>query len=184
MTTTSSSSSSTTGRRLSRPLFSRAKPKTGLTVRDAMRTELQTAAPDTDLATIARFMWERDCGIIPIVTAERRLVGVITDRDICIAAATKGRAPAYIRAQELLSAPVVTCSPDDDCHAALTLLCERQLRRLPVVDADGQLVGIVSLIDFIRIAQGLRGAKGLYPSYEEIVSTLKSIGETRVFAAA
>lgn len=149
-----------------------------------MRTEVQIAGPDTDLATIARFMWERDCGMIPIVTVDRRLVGVVTDRDICIAAATKGRAPAYIRAHELLHAPVVTCGPDDDCHAALTLLCERQLRRLPVVDPDGQLVGIVSLIDFIRIAQGLRGAKGLYPSYEEIVSTLKAVGETRIVVAA
>ncbi len=103
-------------------------------------------AEDT-LNTAAQIMWENDCGCVPVVDAERRVIGMLTDRDVCMAAYTQGEALRDLRVSSAMSKKVHSCTPEDTLSAAEELLQEEQIRRLPVVDTDCRLVGIISLND-------------------------------------
>jgi len=94
-------------------------------------------------------MWEGDCGAVPVVTEDRKVIGMITDRDICIAAATRSKPPAEIRAGEVISTNhgVHAVKPDDDVRVALRTMRKHKVRRLPVVDREQRLAGIVSIND-------------------------------------
>lgn len=120
-------------------------------VRDVMTTEVGYCQPEAALTQAAEIMWQRDCGAVPVTDGNQRVVGIITDRDICFAAMTKNRAPGEIKISEIIGENKVrTCSPGDDVETALKTMKRRQLRRLPVVNKDGVLVGILSLADLIR----------------------------------
>jgi len=110
---------------------------------------VKTVSSDTDLAVVARLMWEGDCGAVPVVTEDRKVIGMITDRDICIAAATRSKPPAEIRAGEVISTNhgVHAVKPDDDVRVALRTMRKHKVRRLPVVDREQRLAGIVSIND-------------------------------------
>ena len=88
-------------------------------VRDVMTSDVETCRPDTDLAAVVRMMWDRDCGFIPVVDDAGALRGVLTDRDICIASATRRVLPEYMTAHQAMTHPVHACSPDDDIVDAL-----------------------------------------------------------------
>ena len=121
-------------------------------VRDCMTTEVGYCQPDAMLTQAAEIMWQRDCGIVPVVDENQRVVGMITDRDICFAVVTKNRLPNEIKISEVINGKVRSCSPGDNVEDALRIMKRKQLRRLPVVNADGVLVGILSLADLIRNA--------------------------------
>ena len=140
-------------------------------VRDLMTTDVRTCRPETNLAEAVRDMWDGDCGVLPVVNDEGRVVGVLTDRDICIAVATRGRPADHIAVHEVASGHVYTCLPDDDVAAALQTMKLHKIRRLPVIDADGHIHGIVSLNDVVTHT----GAA----SATDVVSTLASICERR-----
>ena len=140
-------------------------------VREMMTSDVRTCRPETNLAEAVRDMWEGDCGALPIVNDEGRVTGVITDRDICIAVATKGRSADRIAVREVDHGHAYTCLPDDDATAALQMMKVHKVRRLPVVDADGHLRGILSLNDVVTHA----GAA----TPTDVVSTLASICEHR-----
>ena len=143
-------------------------------VREIMTTPVAVCAPEVDVATVAQAMWERDCGIVPIVDAEDKVVGVVTDRDICIALATRGRRAGDLRARELLTGRLFTCSPDDSVQAALATMRDAKVRRLAVVDASGVLKGVLSVNDAILHARNVRGSwSGV--SYEQMMAALKGI---------
>jgi CBS domain-containing protein len=110
---------------------------------------VKTVSSDTDLAVVARLMWEGDCGAVPVVTDDRKVIGMITDRDICIAAATRSKPPAEIRVGEVISTNhgVHAVKPDDDVRVALRTMRKHKVRRLPVVDREQRLAGIVSIND-------------------------------------
>lgn len=116
-------------------------------VKDLMTTDVKRCSPETNLAAVARIMWEGDCGAVPVIDERDHVVGVITDRDICIAAATRPRTEGEIPAKELISNALYTCAPGDDVRAALETMKARKVRRLPVVEQGGRLVGIVSIHD-------------------------------------
>jgi len=116
-------------------------------VKELMTTDVKRCSPDTNLAAAARIMWEGDCGAVPVTDESDRVVGVITDRDICIAAATRPGTEAEIPAKEVISKALFTCAPGDDVRAALETMKTRKVRRLPVVEPGGRLVGIVSIHD-------------------------------------
>ena len=119
-----------------------------MTVRDLKTSNVKTVSPDTDLAVVARLMWEGDCGAVPVVTDDRKVIGMITDRDICIASATRARPPAEIRAGEVITNHGVhAVKPDDDVRVAMRTMRKHKVRRLPVVDRDQRLAGIVSIND-------------------------------------
>jgi len=126
-------------------------------VKDLMTTDVKRCSLETNLAAAAKIMWEGDCGVVPVTDERDHVVGVITDRDICIAAATRPRTEGEIPAKELISKALYTCAPDDDVRAALETMKVRRVRRLPVVERGGRLVGIVSIHD-IAVQSRSRGA--------------------------
>lgn len=126
-------------------------------VKDLMTTDVKRCSRETNLAEAARIMWEGDCGAVPVTDERDHVVGVITDRDICIAAATRPRTEGEISVNDVISEKLYTCAPGDDVRAALETMKARKVRRLPVVDAGGRLVGIVSIHD-IALQSRSRGA--------------------------
>jgi CBS domain-containing protein len=139
-------------------------------VRDVMTSDVEACRLETDLAAVAKMMWDRDCGFIPVVDAAGALRGVVTDRDICIASATRRLLPEYMSASQVMTHPVHSCLPDDDIGAALEAMKRFRVRRLPVVDLKGAVKGVISMNDVV-----LTGEQGLGPSPKEIVSTLAAI---------
>jgi CBS domain-containing protein len=120
-----------------------------MTVRELQTSNVKTVTPDTDLAVVAKLMWDGDCGAVPVITADRKVIGMITDRDICIAAATRSKPPAEIRAGDVIggNGGVHAVKPDDDVRVALRTMRKHRVRRLPVVDQQQQLAGILSIND-------------------------------------
>jgi CBS domain-containing protein len=120
-----------------------------MTVRELQTSNVRSVGPDTDLASVAKLMWDGDCGAVPVVNEERKVLGMITDRDICIASATRSRPPAEIRAGEVIPTNhgVHAVKPDDDVRVALRTMRKHRVRRLPVVDQQQRLTGILSIND-------------------------------------
>jgi CBS domain-containing protein len=117
-------------------------------VKDIMTKDVQYCTPDTTLAEAAHLMWEADCGILPVVD-DGALDGVITDRDMYIALATKNARASQLKAGAIATKTVLICAPDDDVHAALSTMKEARVRRLPVVAGDKTLTGILSMNDIV-----------------------------------
>jgi len=142
-------------------------------VQDVMTYSVQTCRPESNLADAAMRMWRNDCGVLPVVADGAKVVGMITDRDICMAAATKHRDPANIRVKEVISGKVYGCSPDTDIHEALKIMQQKQVRRLPIISAeDGKLAGILSMNDVALRAKAERKAE---LSAEDVENTLRAI---------
>lgn len=108
--------------------------------------------PDDTLATAAKKMWQDDCGVVPVVDGENRLVGIITDRDICMAAFTRGEPLTAIPVHSAMAKQVYSCRPEDSIEAAQRVMSEKQIRRLAVVDESGHAIGVLSLNDLAREA--------------------------------
>jgi CBS domain-containing protein len=123
-------------------------------VKEIMSSEPRTCSPDTSLAAAAALILDGDCGILPVVH-DGRLVGVVTDRDMYIAVATRDRRASEITVGEVAQAPVYTCSPDDDVNGALNAMKQHCVRRLPVEGFGGTVMGIVSVSDIV-LASGSR----------------------------
>lgn len=145
-----------------------------MTARDLMSTPPHTCQPTTDLAAVAHIMWDHDCGLVPVIDAAGHLAGVVTDRDICIAAATRRTLAERIAAAQVMREPVQTCLPDDDVSSVLATMRQHQIRRVPVVDAAGQVLGIVAMNDIVRAA----GRKG-GPAPGAVVDALAGICSPR-----
>jgi CBS domain-containing protein len=119
-----------------------------MTVSELQTSNVKTVGPDTDLAVVAKLMWDGDCGAVPVVNDERKVIGMITDRDICIAAATRSKPPAEIRASEVMTNNGIHfVKPDDDVRVAMRTMRKHRVRRLPVVDQQQRLAGILSIND-------------------------------------
>lgn len=141
-------------------------------VKDLMTSAVKSCSPTTDLAAAAKIMWEGDCGAVPVTDDRGKVVGIITDRDICIAAATRSRMEGEIPVQDVISKNLYTCAPGDDVRAALDTMRSRKVRRLPVVGHDGQLAGILSLHDIALQARSSRNQE-LMP--EAVLDTFVAI---------
>ncbi|MBK5297322.1 MAG: CBS domain-containing protein [Vicinamibacteria bacterium] len=138
-------------------------------VKDIMTSEPRTCAPDTTLAAAANLMWEDDCGILPVVK-EGKLVGVVTDRDMFIALATRNERASVVRVGEVSTSLVLTCEPEDDVHAALATMKQGRVRRLPVVGFGKTVLGIISMNDILLVAGADKPVRS-----EEIVDTFQAI---------
>lgn len=148
-------------------------------VKDLMTGEVKSCRPETDLATAAKMMWDYDCGMLPVVDNENKVIGVITDRDICIAVATKNRLAANIAVGEVISGNVYSGAPGDDVHAALKTMRHNKIHRLPVVNEQGEIAGILSLNDVVLRAEEEKGRRHPELNYEDAMSTIKAICEHR-----
>jgi CBS domain-containing protein len=118
-------------------------------VKDVMTSEPTTCSLNTNLAAAAKLMLDADCGILPVVE-ENRLFGVVTDRDLYIALATRDKRASEITVGQVVQAPVYTCSAEDDLQTALDTMKRHGLRRLPVEGYGGTVVGILSINDLVR----------------------------------
>lgn len=126
---------------------------------DAIMTPSPAAArPQTTLREVARLMLDHDVGEIPIVDQDGCPVGVVTDRDMVVRLVAHGQDPTQVPAQDCMTQPAVTLHPDDDLHTCAEVMKRERIRRVPIVDAQGRLCGIVALADLER-RQDLRSLK-------------------------
>jgi CBS domain-containing protein len=145
-----------------------------MTVRDIMTPQPRVCWRDDPLSAVAVAMWDANCGIVPVVDNEGKLTGVITDRDICMALTFLGRPATEVAVCEVVTRDrVLTCQPEDDLGTALAAMREQQLRRLPVVDQEGHLLGLLSITDAI-LACAREGVEST-PLTQEVVRTLAAV---------
>lgn len=144
-------------------------------VREIMTSNPFCCTADTSLEDVAQAMVEYDCGDIPIVRSSRdkTLIGVVTDRDIVCRLVAKGREPTELTAQDCMSSPVVTVTPDTAIEDCARLMEQYQLRRLPVVAKDGACCGMIAQADL--------ATKGPRDTSIEVVS---KVSEPNVFASS
>lgn len=144
-------------------------------VKDVMTAGAKACLPEASLAAAASLMWENDCGALPVVSVEDKVVGMITDRDICFGATTKNRPASEIAVAEVIAGQVFACTPEDDIREALKTMRRERVRRLPVVGADGRLRGIVSMNDVVLKAEEQSNDDVPELSYGDVVQTYKAI---------
>ena len=120
-------------------------------VKDLMTREPRTCAPGLSLAGAAELLLDGDCGILPVVD-NGKLLGVVTDRDMYIALATRNERASQMTVCDVVQWPVYTCRPDDDVHAALAAMKEHRVRRLPVEGFGGTVIGVLSMNDIVLAA--------------------------------
>jgi CBS domain-containing protein len=134
---------------------------------EVMTRDLVTCIPSCSAQAAAEMMRQHDIGILPVVLDRfgRKLLGVVTDRDLCLAVVASGHT-SQVEVQECMTAGVVTCSPHDDVQVAIHLMQQHQVRRLPVLDPEGRLAGILSLGDLVR--HGAIDPKDLYLTLRRI----------------
>ena len=143
-------------------------------VHDLMNPDVEACRPEDDLSAAAMIMWRRDCGIVPVVQpSSQRVVGVITDRDICMATATRHVPPESLRVGDVMADDVATAEDDEPVAGALGKMRERQVHRLPVVDRDGRLRGVLSISDIARTAPNDEVA------HRDVVDTWRTIHRPR-----
>jgi len=138
-----------------------------------MTSDVEACRASDTLSEAAAVMWRRDCGAVPVVDEERRVVGVVTDRDICMALATRGQLASEVRVGDVMTGPARTCTTADDVREALDVMKGAQLRRLPVVDGTGRLAGIISINDIILHSE--RGKSKKHVSHADAMAVLKAI---------
>jgi CBS domain-containing protein len=148
-------------------------------VQELMTRNVLTCRASDDLNHAAHLMWEADCGVVPVVDGEGRVVGIVTDRDVCMSAYTKGARLCDVRVGDAMSRQVSFCSPDASISTAMTMMKETRVRRLPVVDNAGKLVGVVSLNDLVREAYRQRRSSRDTTLSVDIADTLAVICDPR-----
>jgi CBS domain-containing protein len=143
-------------------------------VQEVMSTEVQACSPNDTLNRAAQIMWERDCGAVPVVDDDLRVVGMLTDRDVCMSAYTTGLPLSQIPVSTASAKAVYLCKASDSVQVAENVMRLAQVRRIPVVDDDGRLCGLLTLADLARhVHRCGRRADGL--SYESVALTLAAV---------
>ena len=146
-----------------------------MNVSEIMTTNVATAEPDTTLEEVATMMKDENVGAIPVVDDEE-LLGIITDRDIVVRCIAEGKDPSEVEVEEILSEELETISPDDDVRRAAEIMQRKQIRRLPVCDEDGKLVGMLSIGD-IAVKQSNDNVSG--ETLEQVSQGVKNEGRGR-----
>lgn len=148
-------------------------------VRELMSIPATTCSEESSLDTAAKLMHARSCGTLPVVDPTGAIVGMITDRDICMAAQRTGRCLADISVAESIDGRVFSVRPKDTVQRAEELMRENRVRRLPVVDGENQVVGVLSINDIAREGQRESGRNPKYQHIksDEVMQTLAAICE-------
>jgi len=145
-------------------------------VKEVMSQKVTTCSPDTTLESAALLMWNGDCGTVAVVDDESRVIGIITDRDICMAVALQHKPASEIQVQQVMSRHLFTCQPESNIMNALKTMSFQRVRRLPVTNDIGHVEGIISIEDIIACAErGRRGIQAPELSYDDTMTTLKAI---------
>ena len=151
-----------------------------MTIQPLMSQNVHYCRPDQTLDYAASQMWEHDCGCLPVCSGdgEPRVIGMLTDRDICMAAMFQGRPLRELKIADAMSHDIRVCDIDDRPEDVELLMREQQIRRVPVVDSSGALIGIVSLADLARAAHDRPTSAGAEAVLEtDVGHTLAAICE-------
>jgi CBS domain-containing protein len=151
-------------------------------VQQMMNRAVCACHPEDSLNRAAQLMWDNSCGAMVVVDAYRKPIGFLTDRDICMAAYTRGKHLHELTVEGAMASRIVCCRVDDELTAAMDVMREKHVRRLPVVERDGTLAGILSLDDVAYEAgRSLRGATN-YHLREQVADVFIAICHGRVSA--
>lgn len=147
-----------------------------MNVSKVMSRNVKTCNPDTTLEAAAKMMWENDCGALPVVDNGGHPIGMVTDRDIAMSCALNHKAQWELTSKDVMGLrKIFTCKESDDVRTALGIMQAQKVRRLPVLDGNGKLQGILSIDDVIAFSEGSPGKAVPGLSYEDTMSTLKSV---------
>jgi CBS domain-containing protein len=125
-------------------------------VKDAMSTRVETIAPTSNVRDCARKMDQVGVGLLP-VSENGKLVGVVTDRDICCSVVARDRDPATVTVREIMTSDVASCFEEQDCTEAARLMEDKRVRRLPVINRQQAMTGLLSVDDLARCSHDLAG---------------------------
>jgi CBS domain-containing protein len=142
-------------------------------VRDVMSRPVHTCRSHESLNAAAQKMWDADIGAVAVVDDKNRVVGMVTDRDLCMAAYLQGRLLGDIVLAGCMSRHLVACGPEDSIDDVLHLMRQHQIRRLPVLDQGRHAVGMVSLSDLVRWPERPSRGEG------ELMDTLATVSQPR-----
>lgn len=144
-----------------------------------MNSNVHACRMEDTLEAAARRMWENDLGCLPVLNSSDDIVGMITDRDICMAAYTQGLALRDIHVTSAMSGNVFFTTPDETIQEAESKMSEFGVRRLPVLNEQHKIVGVVTLSDLAREAQREKGLKQQAVSAQDVTGTLALICQPR-----
>lgn len=145
-------------------------------VEQLMTKDIKTCRPEDTLKAAALIMWNNDCGIVPVVDENSQVVSVITDRDICMAGCFQDARLGDLPVAKTMSKEVFSCRPNDSIQTAEKLMRQHQVRRLPVIPANGRVLGLISFNDIVRESENERErGVGRQVNAEEITETLAAI---------
>jgi len=139
-------------------------------VKEVMTSAPRICTPSTNLATAAALMLDADCGMLPVVDSAGSLAGVVTDRDMYIALATRNALASTLTVSDVARTHVFTCDPEDDVHVALATMKQHHVRRLPVSGFGGTVVGVISVNDILRAAGPRKAVRS-----DEVVDVIQAI---------
>lgn len=142
-------------------------------VREIMTRKAVFCGPESTLEEATFLMRRHNCGFLPVVGDGGNVIGIITDRDMCIVLGARNRKPADLRVWDVMPHKLFTCMESDDVHCALKTLRSARIRRLPVIDRDGALVGVLSIDDIVLGAREHLLRKDI--SYADVEDTFKAI---------
>jgi CBS domain-containing protein len=148
-------------------------------VGDWMSRRVVTCRAQDDANHAARLLWDEDLGCLPVVDGAGRMVGIVTDRDLFMGAYLRGRGLRELDVGACMGTHVQTCRPEDALEKAVQLMAEHQLRRLPVIDAGGALIGTFTLSDAARAAASAREARTQRILADAVCAALASVSAPR-----
>ena len=146
-------------------------------VAEVMTLGVHTCSPADTLRTAAQIMWEQDCGSVPVVREDGHVIGMITDRDICMAAYLRGQRLDECVVRDVMGAPAVACRPGDAIEKAEAAMREGRVRRMPVLDENDRVTGILSVNDLVLAAPQTDHQHGSSP--EAVLTTIATICQHR-----
>jgi CBS domain-containing protein len=165
----------------STPFFAkRTERSNAVRIEDIMTRDVRACSPGDTMGVAAQIMWENDCGVVPVVDDEQRVVGIITDRDLAMAAHLQGVALRDSRVASAMARDIKSCSPRDTPAMVQAMMQQYRIRRVLVVDEQKRLLGIVSLGDlaYAMSSQQTLGGDGM--TWTAIAHTLAAVSEPRV----
>ncbi len=133
-----------------------------------MTKDVGTCRADENLGNAVFVMWQKDCGVVPVLNGEKKVIGMITDRDVCIALTSRNQIASEVMVGDLLNGKLISCSPKDPVKAALKMMAKRKIKRLPVINKKGDLKGIISIADVLRLKKKKSLKKDLFRTLEAI----------------
>ena len=144
-----------------------------------MKFEVESCHFNDNLKTAAAKMWKSDIGCLPVINNTQQVVGMITDRDICMAACNQEKLLADISVSIAMSKDLYCCHATDTVAKAEDIMRRHKVRRLPVIDTDGKLIGILSLDDLASEVERELFANTHEVTPEEVTATLASVSQPR-----